>query len=56
MFIDPKKKFDVRNIQRNLRDGVLTREEYEEFLRNLPDVSHKVYREGKANGKKGSGD
>ncbi len=56
MFIDPKKKFDVRNIQRNLRDGVLTQEEYEEFLRNLPDVSHKIHREGEEDGGKGSGD
>jgi hypothetical protein len=56
MFIDPKKKFDVRNIERNLREGVLSREEYEEFLQNLPDVSHKIYREGEKDGGKGSGD
>jgi len=56
MFIDPKKKVDVRNIQRNLRDGILTQEEYEEFLRNLPDVSHKIYLEEEEDGRKGSGD
>lgn len=44
VFVDPKKKFDVRNIERNLRDGVITEEELKEFLQSLPDVSHKVYR------------
>jgi len=56
MFVDPKKKFDVRNIERNLREGVITEEEYREFLESLPDVSHKVHRpeEGEGKWEKGS--
>lgn len=46
MHVDPQKKFDVRNIERNLREGVVTPEEYREFLDSLPDASHKVRREG----------
>lgn len=43
-FVDPKKKFDVRNIERNLREGVITEEELREYLEGLPDVSHKIHR------------
>ncbi len=45
MFIDPKKKFDRRNIERYLKEGVITKEELEEYLKNLPDVSHKAVRD-----------
>ena len=31
--------YDVRVIERNLRERVITKEEYEEHLKNLPDVS-----------------
>ncbi len=55
MFVDPKKKFDVRNIERNLREGVITEEEYRKFLESLPDVSHKVYRPDEGEGKWGKG-
>lgn len=44
VFVDPKKKFDVRNIERNLKEGVITEEELKEYLESLPDVSHKIYR------------
>jgi hypothetical protein len=31
--------YDVRVTERNLRERVITKEEYEEYLKNLPDVS-----------------
>lgn len=36
------KKFDVRTVQRFVRDGIVSREEYDEFVENLPDVSDKA--------------
>ncbi len=45
MHIDPKKVFDVRNVERNIKDGVITKEEYLRYLESLPDVSDKIYRE-----------
>lgn len=33
--------FDVRIVERNIQEGIITREEYEEYLRKLPDVSDK---------------
>ncbi|GIW47717.1 MAG: hypothetical protein KatS3mg078_1594 [Deltaproteobacteria bacterium] len=33
--------FDVRVVERNIQEGIITREEYEEYLRKLPDVSDK---------------
>lgn len=53
MHIDPDKKFDIRNIERNLREGIITEEEYRRFLESLPDVSHKILREGQQEGEKG---
>ncbi|RLA81619.1 MAG: hypothetical protein DRG33_00185 [Deltaproteobacteria bacterium] len=44
MHVDPQKKFDVRNIERNMKEGVITEEEYRKFLEELPDASHKIYR------------
>jgi hypothetical protein len=32
-------EYDVRVIERSLREKVMTKEEYEEYLKNLPDVS-----------------
>ncbi|HEX3035490.1 MAG TPA: hypothetical protein VHT73_10210 [Thermodesulfobacteriota bacterium] len=31
--------YDVRVVERNLRDKVVTKGKYEEYLENLPDVS-----------------
>ncbi|HEX3034248.1 MAG TPA: hypothetical protein VHT73_03820 [Thermodesulfobacteriota bacterium] len=31
--------YDVRIIERNLRDKVIMKEEYDKYLDNLPDVS-----------------
>jgi len=42
MHIDENKKFDRRTIERNLREGIISAEEWEEFLRALPDVSDNV--------------
>jgi hypothetical protein len=42
MYKDEEKKFDVRVVKRYIEEGILTQEEYEAYLRNLPDVSSKV--------------
>lgn len=43
MHIDESKKFDKRNIERNLKEGVITQKDYELYLSKLPDVSDKIY-------------
>ncbi len=43
MHIDEGKKFDKRNIERNLKEGIITQKEYELYLSRLPDVSDKIY-------------
>lgn len=42
MHIDESKKFDKRTIQRNLKEGIISAKEWEQFLKKLPDVSDKV--------------
>ena len=42
MHIDETKKFDKRTIQRNLKEGIVSAKEWEQFLKKLPDVSDKV--------------
>ena len=42
MHIDENKKFDKRTIEKNLREGIVSAEEWEKFLRSLPDVSDNV--------------
>lgn len=42
MHIDEGKKFDKRTIEKNLREGIISAEEWENFLRTLPDVSDNV--------------
>jgi len=42
MYRDDQKKFDIRLIERNLAEGIITYEEYEEYLKNLPDVSSNI--------------
>jgi len=37
------KRFDKRNIESNLRKGIVTPKEYESYLSKLPDVSDKVF-------------
>ena len=43
MHIDESKKFDRRNIDRNLKEGVITLKEYEGYLAKLPDASDMIY-------------
>ena len=43
MHIDENKKFDKRNIEKNIKDGIITGKDYEMFLSKLPDVSDKLF-------------
>ncbi len=43
MHTDERKKFDVRTIERNIREGLVSRKEYEQYLKKLRDVSDKVH-------------
>jgi len=43
MHIDDSKKFDKRNVQRNMKDGILTQKEYDGYLSKLPDVGDKAW-------------
>ena len=42
MHIDESKKFDRRTIEKNLKEGIISAEEWENYLRTLPDVSDNV--------------
>jgi len=43
MHIDENKKFDKRNIEKNIKSGIITEKDYEMFLSKLPDVSEKLF-------------
>jgi len=43
MHIDENKKFDKRNIEKNMKNGIITRKDYEIYLSRLPDVGEKVF-------------
>jgi hypothetical protein len=43
MHTDENKKFDKRNIERNLKIGTITSKDYEIYLLKLPDVSDKLF-------------
>ena len=43
MHIDEDKKFDRRNIGRNLKNGIISQKDYEIYLSKLPDVSDKLF-------------
>jgi hypothetical protein len=43
MHIDENKRFDKRNIQKNLKDRIITQKDYETYLSKLPDASDKVF-------------
>ncbi len=43
MHTDENKQFDKRNIERNIKDGLITREAYEGYLAKLADASDKVF-------------
>jgi hypothetical protein len=43
MHIDEDKIFDKRNIAMNIKNGVITRKDYEILLSKLPDASDKLF-------------
>jgi hypothetical protein len=43
MHTDENKKFDKRNVARNIKDEVISQKDYEIFLSKLPDVSDKLF-------------
>ena len=43
MHIDENKKFDKRNIEKNMKNGIITQKDYEIYLSKLPDLSDKVF-------------
>ncbi len=43
MHIDEQKKFDTRNVERNIKNGMTTQKDYETYLSKLPDASDKVF-------------
>ena len=43
MHIDENKKFDKRNIERNIENGVIAQKDYEIHLSRLPDASDKIF-------------
>lgn len=34
--------FDCRTVERNVKRGLITRKEYERFLKSLPDVADRI--------------
>jgi hypothetical protein len=43
MHIDEDKKFDKRNVARNIKNGIITQKDYDTFVSRLPDVSNKLF-------------
>jgi hypothetical protein len=43
MHIDENKKFDKRNIEKNIRSGIINQKDYETYLSKLPDISDKLF-------------
>jgi len=43
MHIDEEKKFDKRNIAKNVKNGIITQKDYQFYLSKLPDVSDKLF-------------
>ena len=43
MHIDENKKFDKRNIDKNMKEGIFTPKDYEIYLSRLPDVIDKAF-------------
>ena len=40
--VKDERLFDVRTIERSIRRGLVTRKEYEKFVKGLPDVTEKA--------------
>ena len=43
MHIDENKKFDKRNIEKNIKHGIMTQKDYEIYLSKLPDAIDKLF-------------
>jgi hypothetical protein len=43
MHIDEQKKFDIRNIERNIKNGIITQKDYEIYISKLLDVQDKIF-------------
>jgi hypothetical protein len=43
MHIDENKKFDKRNIEKNIKNGIITQKDYEIYLSKLPEVGEKLF-------------
>jgi hypothetical protein len=43
MHIDENKKFDKRNVEKNIKSRIITQKDYENYLSKLPDVSDKLF-------------
>ncbi len=43
MHTDENKIFDKRNIERNIRSGIITKKDYDIYLSKLPDVKEKLF-------------
>jgi len=43
MHIDESKKFDKRDIKKNIKNGIISQKEYEIYLSKLPDASDKLF-------------
>jgi len=42
MHLDPEKKFDKRNLERGVRNGIITEKDVKTYLSKLPDLSGKL--------------
>ena len=43
MHTDENKKFDKRNIERNIKNGIISQKDYEIYLSKLPDASDHTF-------------
>ena len=43
MHVDESKRFDKRNIERNIKSGVITRKDFELYLSRLTDARDKIF-------------
>jgi hypothetical protein len=43
MHIDENKKFDKRNVERNIKSKMITQKDFEVYLSKLPDDSDKLF-------------
>jgi hypothetical protein len=43
MHIDENKKFDKRNIEKNIKNGIITQKDYDIYISKLPDISDKLF-------------